>query len=160
MILSTFHIISHLVRHKPTKWFSDNQNRYNIYIYIYIYIRVQMSLEVWDYLSYSTIERSMSQKFINSLSFGWFFANSHKVAQRNLHINTRREKSNPLLPRDRIRTDVFTWPINQATFDVGLLLSCEPCFEPDLAGPNKTKYISTSTTSLPIDQDSKEQYIS
>ena len=37
-ILSTLHIILHLVRHKPTKWFCDNQHCYNIYIYIYMYI--------------------------------------------------------------------------------------------------------------------------
>ena len=32
-ILSTLQIISHLVRHKPTKWISYNQHCYNIYIY-------------------------------------------------------------------------------------------------------------------------------
>ena len=33
-ILNTLYIILHLVWHKPTKWFSDNQHWYNIYIYI------------------------------------------------------------------------------------------------------------------------------
>ena len=32
-ILSTLQIISHLVRHKPTKWISDNQHCCYIYIY-------------------------------------------------------------------------------------------------------------------------------
>ena len=32
-----------MVRHKPTKWFSDNQNCCNIYIYIYIYIYILFS---------------------------------------------------------------------------------------------------------------------
>ena len=36
-ILSTLHIIQHLVWHIPTKWFSDNQHSCVIYIYIYIY---------------------------------------------------------------------------------------------------------------------------
>ena len=40
-IFGTLYIILHLVRHIPTKWFSDNQHYYNIiYIYIYIYICV------------------------------------------------------------------------------------------------------------------------
>ena len=34
-------IILHLVRHKLTKWFSDNQQSYNIYIYVCIYATFQ-----------------------------------------------------------------------------------------------------------------------
>ena len=34
--MSTLHIILHLVRHKPTKWFSDNQDSYNIILKVYI----------------------------------------------------------------------------------------------------------------------------
>ena len=32
-ILSTLHIILHLVQHIVTKWFSDNQDSYNLYIF-------------------------------------------------------------------------------------------------------------------------------
>ena len=39
-ILSTLQIISHLVRHEPTKWINDNQHCYNTHIYIYIYIYI------------------------------------------------------------------------------------------------------------------------
>ena len=27
-----------LVRHKPTKWISDNRHCYNVYIHIYVYV--------------------------------------------------------------------------------------------------------------------------
>ena len=42
LILSSLHIILHLVRHIPTKRFSDNQQSYYIMIYIYIYIYIYM----------------------------------------------------------------------------------------------------------------------
>ena len=35
ILILTLHIILHLVHHKPTNWFNDNQH---CYIYIYIYI--------------------------------------------------------------------------------------------------------------------------
>ena len=44
-MLSTLQIISHLVRHKPTKLISDSQHCY-IYIYIYIYICARARLRV------------------------------------------------------------------------------------------------------------------
>ena len=40
VIYRALQIISHLVRHKPTNWISDNQHSYNIYIYIYICVCV------------------------------------------------------------------------------------------------------------------------
>ena len=40
-ILHALHIILHLVRHIPTKWFRDHHHSFNIiYIYIYIYIHL------------------------------------------------------------------------------------------------------------------------
>ena len=42
-ILNTLQIISHLIRHKPTKWISDNQHCCNIYIYIHLTARKHMT---------------------------------------------------------------------------------------------------------------------
>ena len=51
--MSTLRIILQLVRHIPTKWFSDNQYSYDIYIYIYIYIIISRSLHGFPWFSFT-----------------------------------------------------------------------------------------------------------
>ena len=77
-ILSILQIISHLVRHKPTKWIGENQHYNNIYIYIYIYIYISSSsasinlesTELLDYLFLShthTLTHTLTHIYISSV---------------------------------------------------------------------------------------------